>query len=378
MSDTAQISEDGSAEKDAEILWMNAIFLISTPILAAILLPLYIYYNGVHWAEPTALVVLWYLTGMGITAGYHRLYSHRAWSAPKPIQAILLVLGAAALQNSIFAWAEQHRQHHRHTDTEDDPYNIKRGFWWAHMMWVWIEEKDYSDFESIPDLKNNPLCRWQHNNYLLIGLSFNVAVPLLLGLMTGRIWGMLLWAGLVRIVVLHHLTFLINSLAHMWGRRPWDAEETAADNELLAVLTLGEGYHNFHHTFPSDYRNGYRWYHYDPTKWTIWLLSKMGLAEDLRRSPMDRRLKKRWQVLRTKYEEQMDRWNEARRQKIEQAEQRLQEALDEFRSIRGKWKRKADELQAQAKKDLKDTYYEARRQAIDAYRAWYETVPALE
>jgi stearoyl-CoA desaturase (delta-9 desaturase) len=365
-----------SEDERPKILWLNAIFLVLTPLAALILTPLYIYHNGVHWAEPTAMAALWYLTGMGVTAGYHRMLSHRAWWAPAPVRAILLVLGGATWQNSAIAWCAAHRYHHRHVDTEDDPYSIQEGFWWAHMLWVMVEGKKHDDFDSAPDLRDDRLCQWQHNNYLWITLAFNIGLPVVLGLMTGRIWGMLLWAGLIRVVVVHHFTFFINSLAHMFGTRPWSKEQSARDNGLLAFFTFGEGYHNFHHTFPGDYRNGFRWYQFDPTKWTIALLSKVGLAQDLRRTTIDRRLKKRWQTMRERYDAQMGEWNENVREQIAVAEVRLDEALTEMRSKRSEWARKAEELQAHARDELERTRIEAERRALEAFRAWHSLIPA--
>jgi stearoyl-CoA desaturase (delta-9 desaturase) len=363
-------------DQQAKISWTNTLFLVLTPLLAVVLTPLYIYYNGVHWAEPTAFVALWVLTGLGITAGYHRMFSHRAWWAPKPIRALMLILGAMTWQNSAIAWVARHRLHHRHVDTEDDPYNIKRGFWWAHMLWVMVDDRDYDDFKNARDLVEDDLARFQHDHYMWISLGFNIAIPLALGLAIDRVWGMLLWAGLIRIVVLHHLTFFINSLAHMWGRRPWNDDETARDNAFLAVLTLGEGYHNFHHTFPADYRNGFRWYHFDPTKWFIWTLSKLGLATDLRRSPIDRRLRKRWKNMRSRYESQMDEWSESMREQFDAAEARLEEALSDMRTKRGEWVRKAEEVQAQAREDLREAREEAEHRALEAFRAWTQSLPA--
>lgn len=358
------------------ILWFNAFFLFLTPLAALILTPLYIYHHGVHWAEPVALVALWYLTGMGITAGYHRMFSHRAWWAPWPVRAALLVFGAAAWQNSAIAWCAGHRYHHKHVDTDEDPYSITEGFMWAHMLWVMVEGVKHDDFDSAPDLVNDPLCAWQHKYYMLISILFNVGVPLLLGLLTGRVWGMLLWAGLIRVVLVHHFTFFINSAAHMWGARPWSQEQTARDNALLAFFTFGEGYHNFHHTFPGDYRNGFRWYQFDPTKWTIGALSAVGLAYDLRRSSIDRRLRRRCDTLRERYQAQMHEWSESLREQVHAAEERLEEALKEMRTRRAEWARMAEEMQAHAREELERARIQAERQALEAFRAWHNLIPA--
>ena len=359
---------EADGDEDRGIIWMNAAFLIVTPLLAVTLLPYYVANYGIHWAEPVAFVLLWYLTGMGVTAGYHRMFSHRAWWAPEPVRAALLVLGASTWQNSAIAWCSKHRSHHQHTDTELDPHSIEKGFWWAHMLWVMVEGRTHEDYQNVPDLNDDALCRWQHNNYLAISTAFNVGVPVLFGLFTGRIWGMLLWAGLLRVVVLHHLTFFINSLAHMWGDRPWNPDETARDNAVLAYLTLGEGYHNFHHEFPGDYRNGIRWYQFDPTKWTIWTLRKLGLAQDLRRSAVDHRIRSRWRRLRKKYESQMSDWGDELRDRFDAAEERLDEALEEMRARRGEWSRKAEEAHAQAREELRAARDDAERRAREAFQ----------
>lgn len=358
------------------IRWVNTAFLVLTPLAAAVLTPLYIYHSGVHWSEPLGLIALWFLTGLGITAGYHRMFSHRAWWAPRPIRILMLIFGGMAWQNSAIAWVARHRLHHRHVDTHDDPYNIKRGFLWAHMLWVMVQDRHVDEFKHARDLAADRDARFQHDHYLWISLGFNLAIPLALGLATGRVWGMLLWAGLIRVVVVHHFTFFINSLAHMWGRRPWSDDQTARDNAVLALLTFGEGYHNYHHTFPADYRNGIRWYQFDPTKWLIWTLAKLRLASDLRRSPIDRRLRKRWQTIRLRYESQMDEWSEAMREQVDAAEARLEEALAEMRTRRGEWVRRAEELQTQARGELEARRRDAERRALEAFHAWTQALPS--
>ncbi|MEP4102294.1 fatty acid desaturase, partial [Paraglaciecola sp.] len=129
---------------------------------------------------------------------------------------------------------------------------------------------------------------WQHNNYLAIMLTANFGIPMLLGWLNGDIWGMLLLAGVFRLVVVHHVTFFINSLAHIWGRQPYTDANSARDNDILAFFTFGEGYHNYHHIFEYDYRNGIKWWQFDPTKWLIRSLAYLGLAKNLRRCPEER------------------------------------------------------------------------------------------
>jgi stearoyl-CoA desaturase (delta-9 desaturase) len=197
------------------------------------------------------------------------------------------LFGAMAMQHSILVWGSQHRTHHRFVDDVDkDPYSAKRGFWFSHMGWIL---RDYpsgrNDFTNAKDLERDPIVRFQHRYYLPLTLGMNIALPLALGWAVGDLWGVFLLGGLLRLVINHHFTWFINSLAHMWGSQPYTDENTARDNPALAFLTYGEGYHNFHHIFQNDYRNGVKWYQFDPTKWLIAGMSWVGLATNLKRVP---------------------------------------------------------------------------------------------
>jgi len=184
-------------------------------------------------------------------------------------------------------WSSSHRVHHRHVDDVDhDPYSAKRGLWFSHIGWMLRNHPSGKvDFRNAKDLEANPIVRFQHKYYLPLAIGMNVGVPLLLGVMHGDIWGSLLLGGFLRLVVSHHCTFFINSLAHFWGSRPYTTENTARDNGILALFTWGEGYHNYHHLFQWDYRNGIRWYQWDPTKWLIAAAKFVGLARSLKRVP---------------------------------------------------------------------------------------------
>jgi len=231
-------------------------------------------------------------TGMGITVGYHRLFSHKAYQANRIVQFLALFFGAAAFQMPALAWSSQHRDHHKYVDTERDPYNITKGFWYAHMGWMLLW-KFSADIDNSKDLQKNPLVMHQQHNYLLWAIGAGFVLPTLLGALFGSAWGGLLIAGCGRIVMVYHSTFCINSVCHMFGKSTYDAESTAKDNWVTALVTFGEGYHNFHHRFPSDYRNGIRAYDYDPSKWLIRLMSKAGWAWNLNRIPQQRILKAR-------------------------------------------------------------------------------------
>ena len=267
--------------------WPAVIMFIVTTVPVVTVLPWYAWNYGFDAFEWITFVLLWGASGMGITAGYHRLWAHRSYEASKPLQIALMLFGAMALQNSILMWASGHRVHHRYVDDVDnDPYSAKRGLWFSHIGWMLKNHPSGAvDLRNARDLEANPIVRFQHKYYLAIALFMNFGVVLALGWWHGDIWGSLLLAGFARIVVSHHCTFFINSLAHFWGRRPYTTENTARDNDLLAFFTYGEGYHNYHHLFQWDYRNGIRWWQYDPTKWLIATAAALGFARSLKRVP---------------------------------------------------------------------------------------------
>lgn len=261
--------------------WTNATFLILVHVLAACG-AVYLAFNFSWWT--VGLAVVWaLLTGLGITAGYHRLFAHRAWEARWPVKALLLGFGAGAVQNSALTWSADHRRHHAHTDKELDPYNISRGFLWAHMGWIFFKDPNRT-YDSAHDLANDKLVKFQHDHYLLLAVLFGGLIPAAIGMLWGDPIGALLVAGFLRLALIWHATFFVNSLAHTLGKRPYSTKISARDSFVTALVSLGEGYHNFHHHFPSDYRNGVRWWQVDPTKWTVWTLAKIGLAKDLVRT----------------------------------------------------------------------------------------------
>lgn len=274
-----------------KLLVVNVCVFVITAAIALVWVPLEGYWHGFDAVEITATLVLFFATGLSITAGYHRLWSHKTYQANGILKVILAVGGAMALQNSILHWAADHRIHHKHVDNNDrDPYSAKRGFCYSHIGWMLrdYQGQRYGDYSNCRDLQKDKIVMWQHNNYLLIMLSANFGIPMLLGWLNGDILGMLLLAGVFRLVLVHHATFLINSLAHRWGRQTYTESNTAKDNGFIALFTFGEGYHNFHHIFEYDYRNGIKWWHYDPTKWLIRSLSWVGWTSNLRRCPEER------------------------------------------------------------------------------------------
>ncbi|MEE2751805.1 MAG: fatty acid desaturase, partial [Myxococcota bacterium] len=324
---------------------MNVIFLTLTPLLAVILVPWFCWTQGITWTQVIAATCLWMATGLGITAGYHRLFSHRAYKASAPVRLAFALLGGATWQNSIITWCAAHRYHHRDVDTDKDPYNARRGLVWSHLGWILVTGPRHEMLDNVPDLWKDPICRWQHRYYLPLSIAVNVVLVGLLGWVTGEWLGMILIAGLLRVVLVHHFTFTINSLAHYWGHQRWSSDNSSRDNWLLSFVSFGEGYHNYHHAFQTDYRNGPVWYNWDPSKWLIWLLAHSGLASHLQRTPTDVVLRKRFEerkaflidwldtqkaLFKSEHQEVLDSFQG----RLQSAQIRVEGALDELRSTR--------------------------------------------
>jgi stearoyl-CoA desaturase (Delta-9 desaturase) len=262
--------------------WKSGIFLITYQIILLIALPFYFYYHPPSGAMIGVTIILLYMTGISITGGYHRLYAHRTYRAHPIVECVILFLGAMSVQSSAMRWAFDHRLHHAYVDTDDDPYSIQKGVWYAHFMWM-MEKPLPIDPKVVPDLMKNKYVAFQQKHIDKLMIGSNLLVFGLVGFFLQDFLGAFVMAVWFRIFLLHHFTWFINSLAHTWGDKPFSQEQSAVDNYILSMLTFGEGYHNYHHTFANDYRNGVRWYHYDPTKWIIWTLHKLGLVRDLKK-----------------------------------------------------------------------------------------------
>ncbi len=268
---------ESERQESAPINWPTVLFL-STTTLGALAWPLYAYQYGVTIGESVLALIYFAATGMAITVGYHRLVSHRTFKCSAWVEALLLFVGAAAWQGSALDWGADHVRHHAYIDTDRDPYNIRRGFWYAHVGWL-LRVEDRPDEDPPAFLTDNRMVMFQHRYYVPIAVFAGFILPLMICGVGG-----LLLAGVVRTVAVHHSTWFINSWAHVGSFRPYRTSISAVDNWFLAFFTFGEGYHNYHHSFPSDYRNGITWASWDPSKWLIWSLSKTGAAWDLKRT----------------------------------------------------------------------------------------------
>jgi stearoyl-CoA desaturase (delta-9 desaturase) len=264
---------------ERKIDWTVFLFILGYHVLLIVFLQIYLFTRGLPSKEILySFLILFIAAGISITAGYHRFYSHKSYRANKFLESVLLFFGTLALQGSVISWVHGHRLHHSYVDTEKDPYCIKKGFLFAHMVWLFYIPEPIKK-EIVSDLYQKRYLRFQHKYYNLLAVSLNVFIALFLGFLFGDIFGGFVFLLLFRIFATHHTTWFINSLAHTWGKQSFSKELSAVDNYIIALLTFGEGYHNFHHTFPTDYRNGIKWYHFDPTKWLIWISSKIGLVK---------------------------------------------------------------------------------------------------
>lgn len=263
--------------------WTNTLFIAASHLLAIAAVLWLVFVQASMWT--IGLGVLWYvLCGFAITGGYHRHFAHPTYGANVLVRTFYLLFGAAAVQNSAIRWSADHRRHHARTDQEEDPYNITRGFWWAHMGWVFFQDPKKKIPKGVDDLLSDKLVAFQHRHYIALAILVSLIVPGLLGLLWGDPIGAMLVACFLRLVLQWHATGAVNSVAHWMGSRPYSRAISARDSFVTAIVTMGEGYHNFHHKFQLDYRNGVRWYHFDPTKWIVWSFERVGLAWELRRT----------------------------------------------------------------------------------------------
>ena len=322
--------------------WTTSSFLVFTFFAAIIGTPIYFYQFGFDPFIIGMFVAFFIATGMSITLGYHRLFAHKAFKAKKSVKLITLLFGAAAFEDSALDWSSDHRQHHKHVDDDnEDPYAITKGFFYAHMGWIFF--KLYPrPLANVGDLKKDPLVMWQHRHHQVIGMLVGLVLPTVLGALyngwVGALGGFLV-SGITRVVAVQHCTFLINSLCHTLGNRPYDSRTSARDSWLMAIFTFGEGYHNYHHSFQHDYRNGVKPWQLDPTKWAIWSLKKLGLAYDLKTVPEEKIILAELRETQRQAEEHLDKssgWNmscptsEAAMKKLTELTERLAEGYSEI------------------------------------------------
>lgn len=345
-----------------------------TPFVSIFLTILWVQTDGFHWGQVALGVVFYFMTGISITAGYHRLYAHKAYDAHFIVKLFFLIFGAATFQNSVLKWASDHRLHHAKVDSEEDPYSIQEGFFYAHMGWIFLKKNSEVKDRYAKDFMMDKLLLWQHKYYLVISVIAGFILPAILGQVLFGSWlGGLAIGGFVRVVFVHHCTFFINSLCHFLGTTPYTDTNSAKDSWYMALLSFGEGYHNFHHFFQTDYRNGIYWYQFDPTKWLINFLRSFGLAYKLKLTPQDKILAARMQMkiksLKLKMAEDLKFQEE-----IEDLKARVLEALNNFQELQRQYKfNKAEEIKAKMK--LAREEFNSTLEAWNLYLTYLNTIP---
>ena len=231
---------------------------------------------------PFDWTLVWWLVGsyfvriFGITAGYHRYFSHRSYKLGRGTQLLMAVLAQTSGQKSVLWWAAHHREHHRLADSPDDVHSPRHGFWWAHLGWILSTRYDAYEPRRVGDFGRYPELRWLDRHHTAPTLAFGAAIWLAGG------FAAFVWGYLLATVLLYHVTFAINSVAHVWGSRPYATADDSRNNALLALLTFGEGWHNNHHCCRSSCRQGVRWWELDLTYLGLRALAAVGIARDLR------------------------------------------------------------------------------------------------
>jgi stearoyl-CoA desaturase (delta-9 desaturase) len=250
--------------------------------------------RGFGWVDFGLLGIMYILTVLGITVGFHRLFTHRAFETTGTIAFLFGVFGSMAMQGRLFHWVGLHRRHHQHSDEINDPHSphgagkglrgTVRGIWHSHLGWF-FSPTPLNHEKYVKDLKGNYSLR-VIDRLFFVWVLFGVLIPAGVGgaisqSWNGAFWGFI-WGGLVRILLVHHVTWSINSICHLWGSQPYSSGDQSRNNALFGVLAFGEGWHNTHHAFPTSARHGLRWWQLDMSYWLIRSLEAVGLAWNIK------------------------------------------------------------------------------------------------
>jgi stearoyl-CoA desaturase (delta-9 desaturase) len=278
------------ASLGARVMTLLAILV---PLAGVIAAPFYVWGWGFGWTDLALLLAMYFLTALGITVGFHRLFVHRSFETYPWVKFIWGVLGSMAVQGSLFTWVGLHRRHHQYSDTALDPHSPRqegegvfatlRGFWHAHMGWFFRRDPDLDRY--LADLKQSRMLRMVSVLFPL-WVALGLVIPAVIGGIVTQTWSGaatgLIWGGLVRMFLVHHVTWSVNSACHLWGAQPYASKDDSRNNALFGVLAMGEGWHNTHHAFPTSARHGLRWWQIDVSYWVIRAQALLGLAWNLK------------------------------------------------------------------------------------------------
>jgi len=252
------------------------------PLIATVYAITQLWQRYVNWSDITLMVAFYLISGLGITVGFHRMLTHKSFETSKPVKALLMIMGCMAWESNPITWASTHIQHHAHSDQEDDPHSPLVNLFHAHVGWVFREVADPDTYGSW--LKKDPVVVWVDRTWWIWGI-LGVAIPFAIG---G--WSGLLWGGLVRICLTHHVTWSVNSICHTFGGRPYSTKDASRNNWLVGLLAFGEGWHNNHHAFPRSAFHGMEWWQFDLSSWLIRGLEATNLVWNVHRiKPDDKR-----------------------------------------------------------------------------------------
>jgi stearoyl-CoA desaturase (Delta-9 desaturase) len=275
--------------------WLGTFIGVTVPLLGVVAAAILLWGWGLGWVDLGLLVGMYLLTMIGVTVGFHRLFTHRSFQTSRPIQFVLGVLGSMTFQGPLIDWVGRHRIHHHFSDEDGDPHSphtngygsglwgLLRGFWHAHIGWAFAPMQEGTE-RYAGDLRRSPMLRAVSALFPLWAL-FGLLIPAVIGLAVAGWFGAItgfVWGGLVRVFLAHHVTWCVNSVCHLWGTRPYQCSDESRNNLVVGVLALGEGWHNNHHAFPSSARHGLRWWQLDVSYWVIRALVLCRLAWKVR------------------------------------------------------------------------------------------------
>ena len=262
-----------SRHEDEKVIWRDTILFFALHGLAGYTI---IFHFEWHWV--LLAVGSYYLRMFGLSAGFHRYFSHRSYKTSRVFAFVLGFIGQCSLQMGCLWWASHHRHHHRYSDQPEDVHSpTRRGFWWSHIGWVLCKKYKSMNEKLIKDFLVYPELVWLNNNTWLPVNAYIAALVLMFGL-EGFLWGFV-----VSTVFLWHGTFSINSLVHVWGAQPFKTDDNSRNNIIGVILTMGDGWHNNHHYYPISVRHGFRWWQIDPSFYALWTLERLGIVWDLKR-----------------------------------------------------------------------------------------------
>lgn len=273
---------------------MINLIAIIVPFLGLLSACLFFWGRGFTWADFGLLIGMYLTTALGISVGYHRLFTHRAFKTNGVVKVIFAILGSMAMEGPILRWVATHRRHHQYSDHDEDPHSphlhgegffgVIRGLWHAHVGWI-MEPDAPNLTRYVNDLIQDKVVRRVSGLWSLWAI-LGLAVPTLVGGLVGHSWTGafcgFLWGGLARIFLVHHVTWSINSVCHLWGSQPYKSHDESRNNPIFGLLALGEGWHNNHHAFPTSAKHGLRWWQFDASYLVIWMLERLGLAWDVK------------------------------------------------------------------------------------------------